>query len=287
MKNLLRLSVLIIIALLLIGFNNNSVAAESTETEPDTVKIPETNLPKIDFHAHLPYDQRYFDTNGVAAYKMASALSKEIGVTIGVAEEFGLSDDISINDNMLLARIALAKEMSLYIGIQVSRRDWYELFSQEILDQIDYILGDAMIFQNKEGRTVLIWVPGMPLGEPEEFMELYMAHHLRVLSEPITIWANPTYLPDSLMSRYDELWTDARMKSLIDAAVRNNVAIEINSHYQIPNARFIKMAKVAGARFTFGTNQHGTGIGDITWSINMAEECGLTREDFFIPEREL
>ena len=77
------------------------------------------------------------------------------------------------------------------------------------------------------------------------------------------------------------------MKSLIDAAIKNNVAIEINSIFKIPNARFIKMAKAEGARFTFGSNTHGLGAGDITWSINMAKECGLTKEDFFIPKRKL
>ncbi|UCG27697.1 MAG: glycosyl hydrolase, partial [Bacteroidales bacterium] len=175
----------------------------------------------------------------------------------------------------------------LYLGLQVSRRDWPNIFSKEILDQVDFILADAMIFHNKEGRMLFIWVPGMPLGEPEEFMDLYVAHNLRILSEPVNIWANPTYLPDTLISRYDELWTDARMKSLIDAAVKNNVAIEINSRFKIPNAKFIKMAKAAGARFTFGTNQHGPGVGEIGWSINIAGECGLTKEDFFIPDREL
>ncbi|MDO9340366.1 MAG: hypothetical protein Q7T72_07560 [Bacteroidales bacterium] len=142
-----------------------------------------------------------------------------------------------------------------------------------------------MIFPNKDGKIIRIWVPNMPLGEPQEFMDLYVAHSLKVLAEPITIWANPTYLPDILISKYDELWTDARMKSLIDAAVKNKVAIEINSWFKLPDAKFIKMAKASGAHFTFGTNTHGTGAGDITWSINMAKECGLTKEDFFIPKR--
>ena len=118
-------------------------------------------------------------------------------------------------------------------------------------------------------------------------MDLYIAHHLKVLSEPITIWANPTYLPELFRSRYDELWTDSRMKTVIDAAIKNHVAIEINSNFRIPNARFIKMAKAAGAKFTFGTNTHGLDAGDISWSINMAKECGLTKEDFFIPKRKL
>ncbi len=271
MKHLLRSFALITVVLLLNSYQN---------------ELPDTDLPKMDLHVHLNYAAESLGNAAVEAYENASALSKEMGVAFGIAEEFG-TNNIRINDSLLLDRIALARKNSLYLALQVSRRDWPNIFSKEALSQVDYILADAMIFPNKEGRTIFIWVPGMPLGEHEEFMDLYVAHNLRVLSEPITIWANPTYLPDTLISRYDELWTDARMKSLIDAAVKNNVAIEINSRFKIPNAKFIKMAEAAGAHFTFGTNQHGPGIGEITWSINMAKECGLTKEDFFIPKREL
>lgn len=240
----------------------------------------------MDLHVHLNYAAQSLDNNAAMAYKKASALSKEMGVVFGIAEEFA-TNNVRINDSLLLDRIALAKKNSLYLALQVARRDWPNLFSKEALNQVDYILADAMIFPNKYGQMLYIWVPGMPLGEPQEFMDLYVSHNLKVLSEPITILANPTYLPDTLISRYDELWTDARMKSIIDAAVKNNVAIEINSRFKVPNAKFIKMAKAAGAHFTFGTNQHGTGVGEINWSINMAKECGLTKKDFFIPKRQI
>lgn len=270
MKNLLK-SIFTISVLLILNNCKNDLS--------------NTDLPNMDLHVHLNYAAQSLE-DAAAAYENASALSKEMGVIFGIAEEFG-TDNVRLNDSLFLDRLALAKKNSLYLGLQVARRDWPNIFSEETLDQTDFILADAMIFPNKEGRMLFIWVAGMPLGEPQEFMDLYVAHNIRVLSEPINIWANPTYLPDTLMSKYDELWTDERMKSLIDAAVKNNVAIEINSRFKIPNARFINMAKAAGARFTFGTNQHGPGVGEITWSINMAKECGLTKDDFFIPKRDL
>jgi hypothetical protein len=39
--------------------------------------------------------------------------------------------------------------------------------------------------------------------------------------------------------------------------------------------------------FTFGSNQHDTAIGDINWSLAIANECGLKKTDFFIPKRVL
>ena len=64
-------------------------------------------------------------------------------------------------------------------------------------------------------------------------MERYMRHNLRVLAEPITILANPTYLPPAVEGMYDQLWTDARMRKVIQAAVDNNVALEINAQQRI------------------------------------------------------
>lgn len=272
MKSFLRSSVLILAVLLIKSF---------------TIDLPKTDFPMMDLHTHLNYGAPDVPgTTPAQAYEKATELSKKMGITFGVAEEFG-GENHRWNDSTLLNRIALAEKYSVYLGLQVSRRDWQSLFSQDNLNKLDFILADALIFPNSKGDIMYIWVPGMPLGEPQVFMDTYVAHNLKVLHEPISIWANPTYLPDALFARYDELWTDARMKSLIDAAVKNHVAIEINSRYKIPNAKFIKMAKAAGAHFTFGTNQHGDGIGQIAWSINMARDCGLTKEDFFIPKRKL
>lgn len=275
MKKLSMFSGLIIVGLLLNSYKNDFLKMNPQNTD----------LPKMDLHFHLNYEGQSL-ANAALVYEKASTLSKERGVIFGIAEEF-VNDNIKINDSLILDRITLAKKNSLYLALQVSRRDWLNIFSKEVLKKVDYILADAMIFPDKDGRMMRIWVPNTQLGEPQEFMELYVAHNLKVLAEPINIWANPTYLPDALKSRYDELWTNARMKSLIEAAIKNNVAIEINSTFKIPNAKFIKMAKAAGAHFTFGSNTHGLGAGDITWSINMAKECGLIKDDFFIPKRKL
>jgi histidinol phosphatase-like PHP family hydrolase len=77
------------------------------------------------------------------------------------------------------------------------------------------------------------------------------------------------------------------MDRLIDAAVKNHVAIEINAHFQIPSAAFIRRAKAAGAKFSIGSNQHAQGIGEIEYCLRMARDCGLTAKDFFLPSRDL
>jgi len=268
MKNLLKSSVLVLVVFLLNGYKSD---------------LKKTDLPNMDLHVHLNFEGQSL-ANASLVYAKTAALSKEKGVIFGIAEEF-INDDIRINDSLILDRASLARKNSLYLALQVSRRDWQNIFSKDALKKVDYILADALIFPNKDGRLMRIWVANTPLGEPQEFMDLYVAHNLKILAEPVNIWANPTFLPDVLKPRYDELWTEARMKKLIDAAIKNNVAIEINSTFKIPSAKFIKMAKAAGAHFTFGSNVHGAGAGEIQWSIDMATDCGLTKDDFFIPAR--
>ena len=115
-------------------------------------------------------------------------------------------------------------------------------------------------------------------------MEMLVKRIVGVLHEPIDIYANPTYIPDQLASQYDALWTPERMKKVIDAAIENGVAIEINNRRQIPSPRFIKAAKAAGAKFSFGTNNPEAELDRLEYPLQMVRECGLKWQDIFVPK---
>jgi hypothetical protein len=261
MKNLLKSFGLVAVAISLNGSQNDP--------------------PKIDLHVHLTTRS---GNTPMVRYEKAAALSKQMGVAFGIAEEIA-SNDVNRNEREILELASLIKKYPMYLGLQVNQPGWSILYSKKSLDNVDFIMEDALRFPDKDGRIRLLWYPDVVFNDPQDFMERYVEYNLLVLSESITIWVNPTFLPESLKKRYDELWTEKRMKKLIDAAVKNNIAIEINSRYQIPGKKFIQMAKAAGARFTFGSNQHDTNIGEIEWSVKMARECGLEKKDFFIPKR--
>ena len=58
---------------------------------------------------------------------------------------------------------------------------------------------DALTMPDKEGRPQRIFAPGYGVQDQQEWMERYVAFHLRVISkEPIDILANPTYLPEAI-----------------------------------------------------------------------------------------
>ncbi|MCD6395111.1 MAG: hypothetical protein J7M40_16600 [Planctomycetes bacterium] len=82
----------------------------------------------------------------------------------------------------------------------------------------------------------------------------------------------------------DALWTKDRMQKVIDAAVKNDVAIEINARYRIPSEAFIKRAKTSGAKFAFGTNNTGRELGNLEYCRQMIAKCGLTAKDMFTPK---
>jgi histidinol phosphatase-like PHP family hydrolase len=115
-------------------------------------------------------------------------------------------------------------------------------------------------------------------------MEMLVKRIQGVMHEPIDIYANATYLPDQIAAEYDALWTPERMAKVIDAARENDVAIEINNRYKIPSAAFIKAAKTAGAKFSFGTNNADANLGRLEYSIQMVKQCGLVWQDIFVPK---
>jgi len=102
--------------------------------------------------------------------------------------------------------------------------------------------------------------------------------------EPVDIYVNPTVLPDALMPEYDKLWTKERMERVIKVLADNNIALEINARYKTPCAEMIRMAKQAGIKFTFGTNNTGRELGRLDYCLKMIEECGLTPDDIFMPK---
>jgi hypothetical protein len=237
------------------------------------------DLPRVDLHVHLDSEQ-----NPTVAIKPSEAadLSRKLGVRLGVLGEGGCVGEIH-DDKTLRAFLDGFAGVELFRGLQIYGFDWPRCFSKDNLAQLDYIAADALVFPDRNGKSVRLWLPGVEFADPQDFMDRYVEFNVKVLAQPIQIWANATFLPISLQSRYEELWSDARMERVIGAAVRNGIAIEINARYRIPSARFIRKAKAAGAKFSFGSNAHIRGMGEIGYCLDTARSCGLSGKDIWLP----
>jgi hypothetical protein len=235
-------------------------------------------LPIIDFHVHL---------RGGMTVEKAVTRQAATGVRIGVLRNIGKGWPIE-TDAQLREFLDSVAGHPVYVGLQVNDRDWYKRHSQELLKRLDYVLADTMIMAmpDDDSPPVKLWMPKLyTIDDPEAWMKRYMRHNLRVLAEPISIFANPTYLPPPVQDRYDELWTDERMKQVIQAAIDNHVALEIPARSKYPSDRFIRLAQQMGAEFSFGTNNFNDKPIDMSRCFKAIATFGLTEDDLFVPER--
>ena len=240
----------------------------------DATPAGEFDFEIVDYHAHA--------LEGNAPMDKILAAAKERGVKLGVLEHGGHGEVLN-NDATLKAYIEKLAGLPVYKGIQAEGVDWPKCFSKEVVAQLDYVLSDALTLPER-GKKTHIWTSEVHIEDPQDFMERYVAFNVQVITEePIDIFANPTFLPDAILAQYDALWTRERMMKIIEAAKKENVAIEINSRYNIPSLAFLRLAKEAGVKFSFGTNKEGLEVGKLDYSLKMAKALGLTRKDMFVP----
>ncbi|MHC4075332.1 MAG: hypothetical protein ACYSRZ_02820 [Planctomycetota bacterium] len=241
----------------------------------------EFDFPLVDYHVHLT---RKF------TIEKAVELSKKLGIKFGIVEHPGPGYRIT-DDKALSHYIKTLNEFPVYKGLQPVYPGWVKPFSKELLSQLDYVLMDALTWPQKDGRWFRIWRPDTKVTDKQVFMDRYVEFSLDILrNEPIDIFAWSTFLPACIADQYDVLWTRERMQKIIDAAIDRNIAIEILdakgnfAWVKVPNARFIKMAKNTGAKFSFGTDSRGESAKMLDYCIEMVKQCGLTKEDMFVPK---
>lgn len=252
----------------LISFSDYAPA--NSETGSKRYKI---DFPIVDYHVHL-----------YGNIEWAVELSKKRNIKFGIVEHPGPGYKI-VNDEVLKKYIDKLKNYPVYKGLQPVYTNWAKAFSKELLYQLDYILMDALTWPEKDGSWLRIWRGDTRVADKEAFMERYVDFILQILSsEPIDIFGWPTFLPACIADEYDTLWTNERMQKIIDAAVKKDIAIELNESAKVPKIKFVKMAKKAGAKFTFGTDSRNDSAGKLEYCLQIAKQSNLTIKDMFVPK---
>lgn len=256
--------------------DQNIAAQEPDRYDKQIKRLNERNFPLVDFHVHL---------KGTLTLPQALANSRRVGIKYGVAPNCGLGFPIT-DDQGIHRFLQTMKGQPVFVGMQAEGREWVKLFSKEAIQKFDYVFTDAMTFTDDNGKRVRLWIDeDVEIRDENAFMEMYVDRILSVLNdEPIDIYVNSTFLPTCIADKYDQLWTAGRMDRVIDAAVRNNVAIEINARYRIPSRSFIQRAKKAGTKFAFGTNNTDAHLGRLEYCLDIIQQCGLNKRDMFMPK---
>ncbi len=241
------------------------------------IDLATTSIPVLDYHAHLKA--------GLTLEQLVAAGQRN-GIQYGVAINGGQLSPVN-SDDLAVQFAESMKGKPVFVAMQAEGREWTGIFSRRAASRFDYVFSDSMTWTDHHGKRMRLWMPEEvgAIPDAQEFMETLVDRTVGILErEPIDIYANPTFLPALIAADYDKLWTEERMRKVVDAAARNHVAIELNNRYKLPSERFAMMAKEAGCRFSFGTNNAGADdLGRCEYGLKMVEACKLTGQHFFVP----
>jgi len=244
--------------------------------DAEIVRLSTANYPLIDFHTHL---------KGGLTMAQVFQHTLKTGINHGVAVNGGLGFSIT-NDAGIDDFLKSVAGQPVFIGMQAEGREWPKLFSPAAVARFDYVFTDGMTIFDHRGRRARLWIKeDVEIPDKQAFMEHLVDTIVKILNEePVDIYANPTFLPEIIAQEYDSLWTPERMARVIGAAAKSGIAIELNNRYRLPGVQFVKLAKKAGLKFTFGTNNTDPNLARDEYGLEMIKECGLTYQDFWMPK---
>ncbi len=246
---------------------------------------PKPSFPVTDFHVHL---------SPTLTIDQALALGKERSVQVGILEHPGPGYPIN-TDGDLRTYIDNLRKYPVHIGLQPVYPGWSKAFSKPLLDELDYILMDALTIPKPDGSYLAIWAIDTMVDDADTFMARYMQFIEQLLTtEPIDIFGWPTFLPVPIAREYSRVWTTQRIDRIIELCANppkesraQKIAIEINELAHVPDENFIKRAKKAGLKFTFGTDSRNQNATHFSYCYQMAQRCGLAESDMFAPKKRI
>ena len=247
---------------------------QNDEIDAKILALQQRNFPVINLHVHL---------KGGLTLEQCLAKSRATNINHGIAVNCGKGFPVE-SDAGIYEYLKMMKGQPCLVGMQAEGREWVDMFSPEAIEKFDYVFTDAMTWTDDKGRRMRLWMPDeVFVDDPQQFMDMLVKRIEGVMTEPINIYVNPLYLPKVLAADFDQLWTKEREDRVIAAAAKNGVAIEISDRHKQPSADFIKRAKQAGVKFTFGVNNGGPELGRLEYCLQMVEECGLKPADMYVP----
>jgi histidinol phosphatase-like PHP family hydrolase len=156
----------------------------------------------------------------------------------------------------------------------------------ERLERLDFLIGGLHAARNGTGDKVFFW-SDKDVKNVDAFVDNYLAQIEETFeNEPIDILAHPTYLPVRLMDRYDEIWTEDRIRRLAKLAVEHNVALEISGRWEVPKPYALEICLDAGATFSTGSDaHHRDNLFDLDYPYRVIDELGITEDRIFFPKK--
>lgn len=215
---------------------------------PDSIATARTTLPVVDptfrdlidiGRANVPLMDYDIQLGGAMTLNAVLAAARRDGLQRSVCGDF-------VDDASAQRFIASVKATPAFAGLKPADRDWTKRLSRETIKNFDYVLADAST-----------WAPSES-SEGEKFVEDVAQRTVSVMNaEPVDICSNVFALPESLERDREILWTPARLRAVLAAFQKNQVALLIGDGRGKPDGRVINMAKEMGVRFVLGSGTKG------------------------------
>jgi hypothetical protein len=254
-----------------------------TSNESAAVAVSDVASRILDYQAnHFAFIDQHVHT--VGSFNADSAIQSfyKTGINLGFVVDVEKLEKGKENET-LMQHVKRYGHLPVFLGIFRNNLHPLEGVSSATTSQFDYVIGDITRFKNSKGTDVDI-LKNKNIGDKAAFMDAYVNAIATGLDKgDINIWATATLLPESLSAEYDQLWTPERMTKVIDAAKRNNVAIEVYNPKKIPSMAFLKLAKEKGCLFTTGGLFRENKMSEPDYFYEVIDQCKLDYKDIYIP----
>lgn len=201
-----------------------------------------------------------------------------------MGEQHSFTDmSVELDENLDLdACLEFYYRTGINIGVLLDSNEYDQI---EMLKTHPVFIGAGEKINNSEFDYVIGPAGSYPEGlSGDAFMEAYIDSIIDDLEQKgLDVWSGATNLPEGLEEQRNLLWTESRMNRVIEAAVANEVAIEIDNHARLPGLDFINLAGEKGAKFTYAHLGVPDGMGEMDYIFQVIEHCKLEYKDVFIP----
>ncbi len=236
--------------------------------------------PILDLHVHSTF------SDGAMTVDEIVEIANRKGYTVGIADHASPEDKI-VHDAHLLSYLDALERYPVYRSIELDVELGADL-SASTLDKLDYVIV-GVHFLTVDRVQYFFWDPLAVIPNAERFVEEYVTVAAAAMRhQRMDILAHPTLLPLALREVNHRLWTPARIRRLVAAAVENHVALEISGHWRVPSEEFLREGLRQGAIFSLGSDGHGPdSMCDLEYPLEMVKKLRIGAERLFRPEQSL
>jgi putative hydrolase len=226
-------------------------------------------LQKFDFHVHSYYS---LDGQGTPSSIIEAAMSRDL-VALAITDH-GPELSVGISPAKIIPRlqeIEIAREdagIPVFIGMEANIISPGEIdLDDRLVEKLDLVL---MGMHNLKS----------PVNNLEELAREYLTTVVNVVKrKQADILAHPFQFQRYLLPYLAQDEVDEFVK----LAAENEVAVELNSKYRVPDEDFLKSCLREGVKLSVGTDAHTLAeVGRVDWPMATLRRIGAKQEDMVL-----